>query len=421
MPLSTWPKLFRSYKDARVFFISISFAVILVLAFISFNRYRTVNHLLVQTMRHEAESFANLIIIARHWNAAYGGVYVVKKPVDRPTPHLRDAGNEPDIRTSDGRVLTLKNPAIMTREISEITSSGDLVRFHMISMKPLNPDNKPDAFEYDALLQFERGSSSHWAIDRDRPDPLFRFIHPLKVEKPCLQCHAKQGYKEGDIRGAVSIMIPASDLLQQMRRNATQKVMDFLIAVGLLLAILYFLTWKLFVKLDEVQRRLKLLAVTDELTGLRNRRFIMEQLEKEYQRAVRAGTPLSVMILDIDHFKRVNDNYGHVFGDQVLKAVAQEMEKSLRAYDLLGRIGGEEFLIASPGSSLDDAAALAERIRDRIKGRTIANHAHKVKMTISAGVTSLGEHDGKMNSLLIRADDALYQAKQQGRDRVITL
>jgi diguanylate cyclase (GGDEF)-like protein len=192
------------------------------------------------------------------------------------------------------------------------------------------------------------------------------------------------------------------------------------ITIGLLLCILYFMTWKLVVRLDEVQKRLKHIAVTDELTGLKNRRYIVEQLDKEYQRAVRSGEPLSLIILDIDHFKRVNDTYGHAVGDAVLKAVAVEMQASLRTYDLLGRIGGEEFLIASPGSVLDEAAGLAERILEKIR-TTAVSGSQKMAVTMSAGVTSLGDQDAKADALLARADAALYMAKQAGRDRVIVL
>lgn len=421
MPFSRWPKLLRSHRDARVFFISISLVVTAFLAVISFARYRTVNDLLIRTMRHEAQSYASLIIITHHWNAEHGGVYVVKRDREQPDHRLNQVDTAPEVRTTTGNALILKNPETMIREISERTSKNQDVRFRLVSLKPLNPDNKPDAFEQSVLTGSEEHANGSWIIDRSRPEPLFRFVHRVKVERPCLSCHAQQGYREGDIRGGVSIVIPAGDLLLGMRQNARQKVSDFLIASGLLLAILYSLTWKLFVKLDEVQRRLKHIAVTDELTGLRNRRYIMEQLEKEYQRAVRSGSALSLMILDIDHFKKINDQYGHLFGDEVLKAVATEMETSLRTYDLLGRIGGEEFLIASPGSSMDDAATLAERIREKIKARKIGAKPHEISVTISAGVTSLAEQDSRMNALLIRADEALYQAKKQGRDRVITI
>jgi diguanylate cyclase (GGDEF)-like protein len=202
--------------------------------------------------------------------------------------------------------------------------------------------------------------------------------------------------------------------------NRTQIIIDAVITIGILLAVLYLFAGKLVTRLDDVQERLKHLAVTDELTGLKNRRYIMEQLEREYQIAVRTGTSLSLILFDIDHFKKINDTFGHAFGDAVLKAVARDLRESLRTYDLLGRIGGEEFLIASPGSTVDDAAVLAERIRDRIKETTISNESHSVSVTVSAGVTSLNGQDLQADSMLARADDALYQAKQRGRDRVIT-
>ncbi len=309
----------------------------------------------------------------------------------------------------------------MTREISELARRDNLVEFHMISLKNLNPENRPDDFEKRSLKRFEDGEREIWYLDRSGKRPVFRYILPLIVEKPCLSCHSRQGYKIGDIRGGISIRVPAAGLLAQMRTNRAQIIIDAAATIGILLAILYFLTWKLVVRLDDIQKRLTHIAVTDELTGLKNRRFIMEQLDREYQRAVRTGASLSLVIIDIDHFKKFNDNFGHAFGDAVLKAVAQEMQASLRTYDLLGRIGGEEFLIASPGSTLDDAIGLGERVRERIKNRKIANRSQEITVTVSAGVTSLGEQDATFDAILARADDALYTAKQQGRDRVVAM
>lgn len=421
MPHTLWPRLFRSFKDARIFLVSISAVIVLFLAFISYSRYQTVNDLLIQTMLHEAESYANLIIVTRHWNASYGGVYVEKKQGMAANPYLAKTGVQADIRATDGRVLTLKNPALMTKEISALTAENGIVRFHMISLQPLNPDNNPDAFERSALQRFEAGEKKAWQIDRTSRPPLFRYVSPLPVEQSCLKCHARQGYRLGDIRGGVSVLVPASDLLDQMATNRSQRITDFLITIGLLLGVLFFLTWKLLSRLDEAQRRLKHIAVTDELTGIRNRRYIMTQLTKEYQRAVRSGDPLSLILIDIDHFKRVNDSHGHAAGDTVLKAIAKEMAQALRTYDLLGRIGGEEFLLAAPGSTLDDAIVLAERVRERIRNRTVREGGADIRVTVSAGVTSLSEQDADIDALLARADEALYLAKQQGRDRVIAV
>jgi diguanylate cyclase (GGDEF)-like protein len=420
MTLTTWPKPFQYFKDVRIFLITVSVIISLFMAAIYVLRYVTVNELLIQTVRHEATSYAQLIVLTRHWNARYGGVYVEKRPGVESNPYLKELGVDPDVRTADGRVLTLRNPAIMTREISELARKENSVGFHMISLKNLNPENRPDDFERRALERFAQGEREHWQLDRSGGKPVFRYILPLVVEEPCLSCHGRQGYKKGDIRGGVSVMIPAEGLVAQMRTNRNQIVIDGMVTIGILLALLYFLTWKLVGRLDETQKRLKHIAVTDELTGLKNRRQILEQMNKEYQRAVRTGGTLSLILLDIDHFKRVNDSYGHAVGDRVLRAVAREMQDGLRTYDLLGRIGGEEFLIASPGSALDEAAGLAERIRQKIKGRTISDRTGEITVTVSAGVTSLSEQDASADAILQRADEALYLAKQQGRDRVVS-
>jgi diguanylate cyclase (GGDEF)-like protein len=420
MVLKTWPRPFQYFQDVRTFLITISVVVTVGVAVIYLFRYQTVNELLIQTVRNEAASYAQLIVLTRHWNAAYGGVYVEKKPGVESNPYLRELGIDPDIRTTDGRVLTLRNPAIMTREISELARLDNLVEFHMVSLKNLNPENRPDDFEKRSLERFQDGEREIWHLDRSGKGPAFRYVLPLLVEGPCLSCHSRQGYKIGDIRGAISIRIPAAALVTQMRINRAHIIIDAVVTVGILLAILYFLTWKLVVRLDDVQKRLKHIAVTDELTGLKNRRYIMEQLDREYQRSVRTGTSLSLVLFDIDHFKQVNDTLGHAFGDAVLKAVALDLRESLRTYDLLGRIGGEEFLIASPGSTLEEAAALAERIREKIRGKTISNKTFEITVTVSAGVTSLNGQDLQADSMLARADDALYQAKQGGRNRVVT-
>ncbi len=421
MTFKTWFRPFERARDVRAFLITVSIVVTFAVTAVLFFRYLTVNNLLLQSVRQEAESFARLIVLTRHWNAQYGGVYVEKRPGVESNLYLRKLGIDPDIRTADGRVLTLRNPAIMTREISTLAHQDNLAWFHMISLKYLNPENRPDDFERDALERFEHGAREAWKVDRRAGKAVFRYVQPVIVEASCLRCHRQQGYRLGDIRGGISVATPAEDLVAQMRTNRDQIVIDVVLAVGILLAILYVLGWKLVGRLDEVQTRLRHIAITDELTGLRNRRYIIEQLDKEYQRSARTGSALSVIVIDIDHFKKVNDTYGHAFGDLVLKTVSSEMQASLRSYDLLGRIGGEEFIVASPGSTLDDAAGLAERIRGRIASSRIQNSGQTATVTVSAGVTSLSEQDGRADNLLARADEALYLAKQQGRDRVVAV
>ena len=160
-----------------------------------------------------------------------------------------------------------------------------------------------------------------------------------------------------------------------------------------------------------------ILSMTDGLTGILNRRAIYEVLEKEILRAAREKTPLSVIMLDIDFFKKVNDNYGHNAGDAVLKELTRRILAELRPYDTFGRYGGEEFIILLPGAFMYEVLAVAERIRGAIRNAPFDITPAGLHVTASFGVA---EFDFKENSdaLVNRADIALYKAKKNGRDRI---
>ncbi len=162
-------------------------------------------------------------------------------------------------------------------------------------------------------------------------------------------------------------------------------------------------------------------ASEDALTGLANRRMLDHQLATEMARARRERKPLSVIILDLDHFKRVNDSFGHAVGDEVLVHLSHILRAELRGADLPARSGGEEFCLLLPGIGADDAWRVAERIRQRVEANpTVLSDGRSVAVTVSLGVASLGDSDGAQ-SLLDRADRAMYQAKQSGRNRSAAL
>ena len=169
---------------------------------------------------------------------------------------------------------------------------------------------------------------------------------------------------------------------------------------------------------QKAQAQLLELATTDSLTGLHNRRYFMESASQELDRARRYQTPLSLLLLDADHFKSVNDRYGHPVGDQALQALAIIGRRLLREVDLFARIGGEEFAILLPQT--DHAAALnvAERLRQAIIDQPIVTEDGPLRLTVSLGLASLGSAPADLDELLRRADVALYQAKQNGRNRV---
>ncbi|HXY92629.1 MAG TPA: GGDEF domain-containing protein [Acidimicrobiia bacterium] len=162
--------------------------------------------------------------------------------------------------------------------------------------------------------------------------------------------------------------------------------------------------------LDEVER----LATRDSLTGIANRRLFDESLARESARAQRLGAPLSLIVFDVDHFKQINDTYGHMTGDAVLHEVAQAMVTTTKSYDVAARYGGDEFMLLLPGCSSKDAVGVAERVRAEIIRR-----ANFVPVSVSAGLATVPDNALDGDRLVAAADAALYEAKRAGRDRVL--
>jgi len=166
---------------------------------------------------------------------------------------------------------------------------------------------------------------------------------------------------------------------------------------------------------------LKQLSNTDPLTLLYNRRYLMETLEKEMMRAVRKGTQLSLIMIDIDHFKKVNDTYGHQNGDQVLMAVADTFRTGLRLYDFPSRYGGEEFVLSLPETPHEDALMVAERLREKVESLLFTGDLLGLKTTVSIGVSTYPDCSvNSVDDLIKKADKALYRAKAAGRNKVVS-
>jgi len=175
----------------------------------------------------------------------------------------------------------------------------------------------------------------------------------------------------------------------------------------------------IYMHMERAERRNFELAMQDALTGLANRRAISEELTGAVARAQRQGRLLSLLVLDVDHFKRINDGYGHQAGDAVLHAVAQTLKSRLRAGDCIGRFGGEEFLVVLPDTGLDGALTLAEALRAAVEATPVNWGAHSLPVTISIGASG-GPITGSSTAdqLVAVADAAMYRAKESGRNRV---
>jgi diguanylate cyclase (GGDEF)-like protein len=160
------------------------------------------------------------------------------------------------------------------------------------------------------------------------------------------------------------------------------------------------------------------LSQKDELTGLKNRRAFFEQAGRALEQARRFCHPVSLIMMDIDHFKMINDNHGHAAGDRVLQAVADLFQKSVRQIDIVARMGGEEFALVLPETALEDAAYLAERLRARIEDLAVTDGGEGIGITASFGVANSPDGNKNIDLLLTDADGALYAAKRSGRNRV---
>ena len=169
-------------------------------------------------------------------------------------------------------------------------------------------------------------------------------------------------------------------------------------------------------------RMLSEVSSRDALTGLYNRWFVVEKIDSEINRALRHGSPMSLLMLDIDHFKRINDTFGHPAGDQVLQAIGKLLRESCRVYDIPGRYGGEEFCIVLPETKVGNTTVVAERIRSRLESTELPCGDTSIVVTASMGIAGMESGEGadilSPAALIDRADRALYTAKNRGRNRI---
>lgn len=170
---------------------------------------------------------------------------------------------------------------------------------------------------------------------------------------------------------------------------------------------------------EQLVKELEIMAHTDGLTGINNRSRFFSLAEHEFNGCFRYHHSLSIIMIDIDHFKKLNDTYGHAAGDSVLKATAATIQQGLRKADVLARYGGEEFIVMLPMSPISQVRIVAERIRESVESTPIPFNCQMLTTTISLGVSEMNEDDKKVTEIIERADKALYSAKKSGRNKVV--
>ncbi len=412
-PALTGPKFVRRY----ISIISLVSSLLIIAIFWGF--YNRTANLIEDQLLYEARAFFEEIVLTRHWIIKQQGVYIKKQPGMTPDPYLeRIKGLKTTITDRSGQEYLLRNHAVVTRLISNLAQEGHHFTIHITSLNPLNPDNAADRFEKAALQSFEKGSRERFRLEKTKSGLMFRFMAPLITREECLPCHGAQGYRVGDIRGGISISIPAGDALKQIAAARDYTVYSAIALLAVLLSVIIYISRHLVNDLRDSEKRLVELATTDALTGVLNRGEGMRRFQLEISRSLRKRQSLSVILIDIDYFKKINDNFGHQTGDLVIELIAGKLAMTLRDYDIICRYGGEEFLVILPDTGLDEARETAERLRKVVEEmNTRPQDGKPIKLTISLGVTNLQTGDS-LDGLVYRADNALYIAKEEGRNQV---
>ncbi len=352
----------------------------------------------------------------RSWVGGHGGVYVETGGDVNPVAILSGLA-ERDIQTKSGRKLTLLNsPSLLRKIIKEFEgNSSDQIR--LISYNPISPLGMPDPWEKANLDLLQKGQKEIREIVEKEGKMVFRLLYPIKLQSKCIRCHSDWKTTKQQVVGGLSVIVDKTPY-DHSYYKLVQKI-----RIGYL-GIWFFGILGLFlfdICSAKLLRKIEFTSTHDKLTGLKNRGAIERRLNEEVKLAKRYNGFLSLLLLDIDHFKQVNDQYGHHVGDEALRVVGNMLLQLVRETDIAGRFGGEEFLILAPNTDLKSSVILAKRILKKFRNSEIPidNKSHTLSITASIGISSLSESIHDATNLLKNADKNLYKAKNQGRDRFI--
>ncbi len=301
-----------------------------VIASLGWNIYQLKQSIL-SAARTSAKISYDKDVIYRRWVAKQGGVYVPVSEMTPPNPYLKVSHR--DIKTPDGLSLTLINPAYMTRQVNELAMEAHNLQGHITSLNPIRPENYPDSWERKALKSFERGIKEISSIERTSGKEYFRFMRPFVTEKSCLKCHEFQGYKEGDIRGGISVSIPMEPLraIERSRMVELTLAHSFLWIIGLTgIGIGTRRLWRQTLQREKAEEELLVLSITDQLTGLHNRRGFLTLAEQQLRLSDRTKDRMLLFLADMDGLKWINDTLGHKEGDNALMEMAHGTQRDLQ-------------------------------------------------------------------------------------------
>lgn len=384
-----------------------------VLAALGWNIYQ-IKKSSFMVARISAEISYNKDLIYRYWVAKHGGVYVPVSETNPPNPYL----NVPhrDITSSDGKKFTLINPAYMTRQVNELSKDAGVFKGHITSLNCIRPENYPDPWETEALKSFERGTKEASSFIMKSGKEYFRYMRPFTTEKSCLKCHASQGYKEGDIRGGVSISIPMEPL-DSIERSQISKVLFayiFLWFIGIGgIAVSTRHLWNQMLYREKKEEEILTLSMTDQLTGLYNRRGFLSLAEQQLKLADRSKSKMMLFFADLDGLKDINDRFGHKEGDKALIEAASVFKETFRKTDIIARLGGDEFAALVIDVKDENPEIFSSRLQYLIDTQNKQKNRTYMLSISMGGSFQNPEKPFSIDELMSQADKLMYEHKKQ--------
>lgn len=391
----------------RYFFRGLAFVWTVTVTMLLCQQIFRQNHQVLEVARLQARSLLQRDLVYRQWVASNSGVYAPVSMETLPNPHLSQLPDR-DITSSRGKRLTLVNPAYMSRLVYELAARQDGSRSHITSLKPLRPENGADPWEKEALRAFERGEKECSTVDRIGGRDFLRLMTPLFTERECLDCHAKQGYRTGDVRGGISVTLSLEPLQAISRREKVDSTVRY--GVLWLLGMVGIVAGSAGVRRSlathqEAEEKLRYMSTHDSLTDSYNRIYF----DTETDRLARGRAfPIGVVMADLDGLKEVNDSLGHGAGDQLIRLGAQVLKQACREADVIARIGGDEFALLLP--EVDSRALQDVLLRIRQCEAAANQAASGPKLSLSLGAVC-AENPEMLREALKQADRHMYSEK----------